>query len=260
MLPLLDVGPVTLSTFRLLHLIALLLGALLLRQRLARLSPVHARLWPALAGGAALGGILGARLWGVLESGDVDGWIRRPFGLDAGGSWLGGVAGAALLAIAVWRLHSSRPPLLEVADAAAPCAALGLAVARLGCFFSGDSCHGLPSNLPWAIAYPHGLSPTGVTVHPTELYEGIVAGALALTLVRFRGRTPAPGRLVSLFLTVSGLARLLVEELRGHPLVAFGLTSAQFASALFLVVGAIGLLLIHRSSGLERSRPLISHS
>jgi len=52
----------------------------------------------------------------------------------------------------------------------APFLVLGHGIGRIGCFLVGDD-YGVPSNLPWACAFPKGLPPTNIPVHPTQLYE-----------------------------------------------------------------------------------------
>ena len=57
---------------------------------------------------------------------------------------------------------------------------------RIGCFLVGDD-YGTPSNLPWAVAFPEGLPPTTVAVHPTQLYEAVGLAVLGWLLLRWRG-------------------------------------------------------------------------
>lgn len=54
--------------------------------------------------------------------------------------------------------------------AATPALALAHAIGRVGCFLVGDD-YGIPSDVPWAVAFPEGLPPTSLRVHPTQLYE-----------------------------------------------------------------------------------------
>lgn len=58
-------------------------------------------------------------------------------------------------------------------------------IGRIGCFLAGDGSYGQPSDLPWATAFPNGMVPTVVPVHPAALYEAAVAlavGGLLWTL------------------------------------------------------------------------------
>jgi phosphatidylglycerol---prolipoprotein diacylglyceryl transferase len=59
--------------------------------------------------------------------------------------------------------------------------ALGIAIGRVGCFFTGlaDNTYGTPTNLPWAIDFGD-----GIPRHPTQLYE--IAFLLLLIPVLYR--------------------------------------------------------------------------
>jgi phosphatidylglycerol:prolipoprotein diacylglycerol transferase len=125
-------------------------------------------------------------------------------------------------------------------------AAIGYGVGRLGCLTSGDGDYGIPTKLPWGMSFPHGLVPTtGPTgacalagwpsdcaVHPTPIYELIVALLIAWYLWR-RGRPEAAkplGQLTGEYLIWTGLARFLVEFIRINPKLYFGMSNAQVAS------------------------------
>ena len=103
-------------------------------------------------------------------------------------SWFGGFAGG--IAAGVWMMRRKRLPTLALLAAATPALAIGHAIGRIGCFLVGDD-YGRPSSLPWAVAFPQGLPPTTVPVHPTQLYEAAALVPLALLLVHWRrhGRT-----------------------------------------------------------------------
>lgn len=155
----------------------------------------------------------------------------------------------------------------SVADGAAPALALGHAIGHVGCFFSGDS-YGLPSTLPWAVAFPRGLPPStagnlrrvfGVdvpawipddrvlTVHPTMLYSA--AGLLVIfgILWAFRRTGRPAGWLFGLYLALSGAERFAVEFLRAKDdRFLWGLTTAQTIAALAVVAG-VALVVARRS-------------
>lgn len=62
----------------------------------------------------------------------------------------------------------------------------GVAIGRLGCFFSGlaDDTYGSPTRLPWAVDLGD-----GVGRHPVQLYESVaMAGFLAIYLVALQRR------------------------------------------------------------------------
>lgn len=175
-----------------------------------------------------LAGILGGKLYYAFL---VQDW--RMFFDRAGIVWYGGLIGGALAFFFV--LHRRRLPTGQTLDAAAPALALGYSVGRVGCFLVGDD-YGVPTDLPWGIAFPRGLPPTtagnlreqfGVdvpssipndqllAVHPTQLYTtfasfAIFLGALWLSRkVRLR-----PGALFLVVMMALSVERFLVEFVR----------------------------------------------
>jgi phosphatidylglycerol:prolipoprotein diacylglycerol transferase len=128
---------------------------------------------------------------------------------------------------------------LRTLDLAAPAAAVGYAIGRIGCFLSGDGCYGLPTKLPWGMSFPHGLEPTLIRVHPTPLYE-LAGGLLIGAWLWWRGGKPrGTGAIVGEYLLLAGIARFLVEFIRRNPRVLWGLSNAQLASAGSVVAGIV---------------------
>ncbi len=143
---------------------------------------------------AAIAGILGARIWFVIEyragfpdpRAGLGAWLAKAADLDVGGAvWFGGLA----LAVAAMLLHARRcrVGLLPWADAAAPAVLAAMAVGRIGCLANG-CCFGRPTDLPWGIV--HGAA----HVHPTQVYESIACAILAFLVARVpAGRGAAAG-------------------------------------------------------------------
>src|SRR5256886_3167406 len=132
---------------------------------------------------AVIGGIIGAKLWYVLFSGEWDSLFRR-----GGFVWYGGfLGGVVAVLLNGWRKGVPARWTCELTATAVP---LGHALGRVGCFLVNDD-YGIPSTLPWAMKFPEGLPPTTVAnleqmhvtfppgtnpaevvaVHPTQLYE-----------------------------------------------------------------------------------------
>jgi phosphatidylglycerol:prolipoprotein diacylglycerol transferase len=189
---------------------------------------------------AVLAGIIGAKVWHVIDTPiefREEGW--RVLWDTAGFAWFGGlVFGISALVLQGWWAKIGG---LRTLDLAAPAAAIGYGIGRVGCFLSGDGCYGLPTKLPWGMAFPHGIEPTLVPVHPTPLYE-LAAGLLIGWWLWIRGGKPrATGAIVGEYLLLSGIARFLVEFVRRNPKILWGLSNAQLAS---LGSVAAGLVLI----------------
>jgi phosphatidylglycerol:prolipoprotein diacylglycerol transferase len=189
---------------------------------------------------AAVGGIVGARLWIVLDAWPE--FVAAPVSfLFTGGGFVfyGGLAGGALAMTVFFR--RARIPWLGGADAVAPGLVLGQAIGRIGCQLAGDGDWGRVTTLPWGMAYPHAVvgwpHPPGVRVHPTPLYE-CAAYLVVFAFLWTRRREPAPdGTIFSWYLVLTSGARFLVEFVRINPPVLLGLTEAQLVS---LVLAALG--------------------
>ena len=187
---------------------------------------------------AVVAGIVGAKLWHVLDTpADFrdEGW--RVLWDTAGFAWFGGlIFGIGALVFQGWWAKIGG---LRTLDLAAPAAAIGYGIGRIGCFLSGDGCYGIPTNLPWGMSFPNGIEPTFVRVHPTPLYE-LGAGLLIGGWLWLRGNKPrATGWILGEYLVLSGLARFLVEFIRRNPKVLWGLSNAQLASAGTVVAGVV---------------------
>jgi phosphatidylglycerol---prolipoprotein diacylglyceryl transferase len=191
---------------------------------------------------AVLAGIVGAKLWHVVDTPSEFrevGW--RVLWDTAGFAWFGGlVFGISALVIQGWW---AKIGALRTLDLAAPAAAIGYGIGRIGCFLSGDGCYGIETNLPWGMSFPNGIEPTplGVRVHPTPLYE-LIAGLVIGWFLWWRGgKQRGTGAIVGEYLVLSGIARFLVEFIRRNPKILWGLSNAQLASLGSVVVG-IGLI------------------
>ena len=186
---------------------------------------------------AVIAGIIGAKLWHIADTPSelrAMGW--RVLWDSGGFAWFGGlVFGIAALVLQGRHVGIGA---IRTLDLAAPAAAIGYGIGRIGCFLSGDGCYGIPTNLPWGMSFPNGIEPTLVRVHPTPLYE--LAGALVIgTFLWMEGRKPrGAGWILGEYLILTGMARFLVEFIRRNPKVLWGLSNAQLASACSIGVGA----------------------
>ena len=214
----------------------------------------------------ALAGILGAKIWHVIDTpadrldwatlksfGALLGWFRGGF------AWFGGfVAGIATLLVLARRYKVGMLTMLDLCSSAA---AVGYAVGRIGCLISGDGDYGRPTHLPWGMAFPDGLVPTTETcpkwgappdcrVHPTPIYE-FIASVLIYFYIWRRGSRAiqhplAPGVITGEFLILFGLERFLVEFIRINPPVLWGMSNAQVAALATILAGIILLIIARR--------------
>jgi phosphatidylglycerol:prolipoprotein diacylglycerol transferase len=236
--------------------IAFLLGNYLLRRDVVALGydPLIAE---DITFRAAIGGILGAKVYYLIETiptgqaaENINGLIEIIAGIftlsggriasgiqnfGAGLVFLGGLIGG--VAAISWYVYRKKLNWLEIADLAAPFLVLGHGIGRIGCFLVGDD-YGIASNLPWAIAFPKGLPPTDITVHPTQLYE-MAAYFSIFFYLRYRKRNQQfKGEIIFEYLFLGGFARFMVEFIRTNTKYLFDLSGAQYLSILMMGIGA----------------------
>jgi phosphatidylglycerol:prolipoprotein diacylglycerol transferase len=244
MIPYLHLGPLTLPTFGLMVATGLFVASYVLQADFRRRG-IRADAF-LIIGIAGLAGIVGARLYHVLESpGEffADPWplLVSRFGFAWFGGFLGGFLALLILA------RREKIPVLTFLDACSPAACVGYAIGRIGCFLSGDGDYGIPTSLPWGMSFPNGVVPTTERVHPTPLYEFLVWMLIAYVLWRlggrFAGENQHRGRVFCAYLILTGVARFLVEIIRLNPRSFLGMSNAQTVSLACVVFGLVLLFL-----------------
>jgi phosphatidylglycerol:prolipoprotein diacylglycerol transferase len=234
MYPYIHLGPLTIGTFGLMLWLAAVSAGVVLYQNFRRFQ-VQADAVSVVAFVTVIG-IVGAKLWHVLE--DPVTLYHYPLATlfdRAGFAWYGGLI-AGILTL-MWQGRKAGTGPLGMLDLAAPAAAVGYGVGRIGCLTSGDGDYGIPTKLPWGMSFPHGLVPTMDRVHPTPIYEFLAAIVIAAILWK-RGRRQ-PGEITGEYLVLAGLARFLVEFIRINPRIYFGMSNAQLASIGSMVLGVV---------------------
>jgi len=257
-------GSFTISSFGVMMVIAFLLGNYLLRIDVVA-EGYDAIIADDIIFRAAIGGILGAKIYYLIENiptgqaaDNINGLIniiagiftlngeRIAFGIQnfgAGLVFLGGLVGG--MAAVSWYIYRKNLNWFKIADLAAPFLVLGHGIGRIGCFLVGDD-YGIPTNLPWAIAFPNGLPPTNIAVHPTQLYE-MSAYFIIFFYLRYRKRNQTfSGEIIFEYLFLGGLSRFMVEFIRTNARYIFGLSGAQYLSILMMAIGAYQLWKMRR--------------
>jgi len=239
MQPEIHLGPLTLQTFGLMMGLGFVVAGLFAAKRLKEIGRPPDWAYE-MVFAALIGGIVGARLWSVIENwdeakDDVFGSLFSGSGLVFYGGLLGGAI--CVLGWAKWRGVLD----LKTLDVAAVPLAAAYAIGRIGCQLAGDGDYGKAWDGPWAMSYPDGTVPTTDEVHPTPVYETLTMGLVAWFLWRRRNSLP-PGGLFALYLLLAGAERFLVEFLRRNERVAAGLTVAQFIALAMMVGGGLWLL------------------
>ncbi len=233
------IGDFEITSFGVLVAVGALVGIWLFGRELARSGLPSDATDAALAG--VIGGLIGAKLLWTLEfSGEAP--VTELLFSRGGLSWFGGLIGG--VGTGLWMLRHRHVPLVRALAAATPALAVGHAIGRIGCFMVGDD-YGRPSNLPWAVAFPEGLPPSTVPVHPTQLYEAVALAGVAWALIRWRRKGVADAVVLGRYLLMAGSIRFAIEFIRVNLPVMGPLTLAHLIS--FFVV-ATGVMLTLRNS------------
>lgn len=207
---------------------------------------------------AIIFGIIGSKIFHLFENWDE--FLADPVGMafNPGGLTFYGGLITATLAIYIYSKRKS-VPFSYIADGTAPSLAIAYGIGRIGCHLSGDGDYGIPTNLPWgtnyengivkpsslfrgteiAESFPNGIVPDNTPLHPTPIYEFLGALVIFYLLWRFRNKNWADGRLFSLYLILSGIARFFVEFIRLNPRYLLGLSEAQIISVILVLLGTI---------------------
>jgi phosphatidylglycerol:prolipoprotein diacylglycerol transferase len=129
----------------------------------------------------------------------------------------------------------------------------------MGCLLAADGDYGPPSDVPWAMAFPKGVVPVDVPVHPTPIYEMIFLLTFFAILWKIRRRPFPDGTFFGLYFIAAGIGRFVTEFWRTTPKIAFDWMSlAQIISIGMIITG---LLIIksrrrHQDEGLSTSQRL----
>lgn len=161
---------------------------------------------------AALGAIIGGRV-GYMLFYDLPQFLAQPWLLfkvwQGGMSFHGGLIGVLLV---LWFLAwKTVKPFWAVCDFIAPLVPLGLGLGRLGNFINGE-LWGRPSDLPWAMVFPHA---DDLPRHPSQLYELGLEGIVLFVLVWLYAAKPRKaGQISGVFLMGYALCRIFAEFFR----------------------------------------------
>lgn len=203
-----------------------------------------------LAPWAILGGMVGARLFHVLDC--LDYYAAHPpqiLEFWSGLSVLGGILGGTLATILYNRVtHTS---FGRLADVIAPGLLLAQAVGRIGCTINGD-VYGAPTSLPWAFVYTHPNAATSTKMwidqsqgiryagHPSPVYEIIWDLIVFAIIWKLRGKLKPDGSLFLLYLCLYFTGRFGIEFTRaveaGQTNVAGILHAPHFIALITLAV------------------------
>ena len=195
-----------------------------------------------------LASVIGGRLlFAITYPHEIAGFVGLLSIWDGGLSLLGAVI-TILIAVPLY-LRSIGAPLLPVLDIVAIYAPLLQSVSRIGCFLAG-CCYGIPSTLPWAIAYanPAVFAPLHLRLHPTQIYSALALLGIFLFMQFFaQYHWRKPGQLTSIYLMLAAAERFLVDFWRGDRMLVSIFSVSQFiALGIFVASGILGFVVSKR--------------
>jgi len=201
-------------------------------------------------------GMIGARLFHILEYPGQ--FVRDPWGMifSRGGYT---ILGGLIFAITAGTIYTKRHklPLFKMYDLIAPILILGYGIGRIGCHLSGDGDWGIAANMAlkpgwlpqflWASTYENNVIGQVILapgVYPTPLYETLMSFVIFGVLWKLRKHKFQPGWLAALYLFLSGIERLLIEQIRVNSVYdIFGhkFTQAELISIVLIFSGLYGV-------------------
>jgi len=188
---------------------------------------------------AIIGGMLGGKgLFIITEFKNI---IKEPsillnFGY---GFVIYGAIGGGALAMYLY-CKKKKWNIVEMLDMTVPGLAIAQGFGRIGCFLAG-CCYGAETTLPIGVEFPeNSLAPTGIHVHPTQIYSSIFDFLLGFLLLYYSKKERKNGKVMGLYLIIYSIGRFLVEFLRNDERGNIGIFStSQFIAIFTLVIGII---------------------
>jgi phosphatidylglycerol:prolipoprotein diacylglycerol transferase len=223
-----------------------------------------------IVGIAAIGGILGAKIFHNLEN--IDELMADPIGSlisFSGLTFYGGLIVAAIGILLYVRQY--KISAWHMCDSAAAGLMLAYGMGRLGCHLSGDGDWGIDNLMPkpewlsafpdwvWAYSYPNNVLNEGIPiagcvgahcnqlpnpVFPTPLYESIICIGLFGLLWGIRKKFTIPGTFFMFYLFLNGIERFLIEKIRvntTYSIFEYKITQAELISAAFVISSIVGM-------------------
>jgi len=224
-----------------------------------------------IVGIAAIGGILGAKIFHNLEN--IDELMADPIGSlisFSGLTFYGGLIVAAIGILLYVRQY--KISAWHMCDSAAAGLMLAYGMGRLGCHLSGDGDWGIDNLMPkpewlsafpdwvWAYSYPNNVLNEGIPiagcvgahcnqlpnpVFPTPLYESIICIGLFGLLWGIRKNFTIPGTFFMFYLFLNGIERFLIEKIRvntTYSIFEYKITQAELISAAFVICSIVGMI------------------
>ncbi|MGH2462631.1 MAG: prolipoprotein diacylglyceryl transferase [Candidatus Limnocylindria bacterium] len=253
-----QIGPISIHWYGILFAVAAVAAAWLATREAKRRGEDSEQVWTLLLV-AAIGGIIGSRLYHVIHQWDL---IYRDdpaliFQIWNGGLGIpGGVAGGMIALFAYTRVN--RLSFLRWIDIGAPALLLAQAIGRIGNFVNQE-LYGPPTDLPWGIPIDqdHRVPPwtdldqysvESTFFHPLFAYEALLnllGMAVLLVVGRRYARRLYDGDIAMLYFVWYGSVRTLLETFRTGNWTIGGIPVAVLIGVGAAVIGAAVIIIRH---------------
>ena len=234
---------------------------------------------------AALSGIIGAKLFAVLENLPL--FIKDPIGQllsFSGLTFYGGLIAGTISVVLYAKRYKIN--IYKLADVFAPALILAYGIGRLGCHFSGDGDWGIPSTLAkkpsilpdwfWSYSFPNNVIKEGdlipgcldqtaenydpygycyelsSAVYPTSLYEACFGILAFIFLWNIRKHISTSGILFCIYLILNGVERFLIEWIRVTDKILGPFTQAQIIGVIICIIGIVGIYYLNNRKNLQK--------
>jgi len=248
---LLKLGELSLHTYGFFVAMGFLAGILIAQREAKRLGEDPDKIMD-LSFYVMISAILGSRLFYIFTNPET--YLSDP--LEIFRLWNGGLVFyggfIAALVIGLIYLKIKKMPLWKTTDIAALSLAAGQFLGRLGCFSAG-CCYGKACDLPWAVTFTNldTLAPTGIPIHPTQLYHAISNLSIFAFLWFFRTRKKFNGQIFWMYILLYAVTRSFIEifrgDFRGEPVLGI-LSVAQAIGIIMAPVAIVMMIILKKQS------------
>ncbi len=232
-------GPFAIHSYGLCIALALLIFTILIQRH-----PVFKKLqlqnsFFSIATVGIITGIAGGRVLHIITETDDLFNYRYWFSWWEGGYSILGTILALFFVLPLYLKHV-KVPVIPFFDLVAVYAPLLQAISRVGCFFAG-CCHGIPTDVVWAVQYtdPLSMAPQYIFMHPTQLYSAAALMSMFLFLFYYlQHKVRYTGQLVSVYLILEGTERFIIDFWRAQrPMMGTLFSADQCVAAGIILLG-----------------------
>ncbi len=258
----LDLGFIQIYWYSIFILIGVFVGSTIIYREIKR-QKINEAFFINLIFYTVIFGLIGARLYYVLFSADLNQYLANPISILE--IWKGGLAihGGILfgLIFIIFYTHKYKVKTLKTLDIIAPGLLIGQAIGRWGNFFNQEA-HGAEMTyeaiknlgLPDGIVEGMHFYDEGKYAYwqPTFLYESIwnLFGFIALLMIR-RYKYLKTGQLTGFYLMWYSFGRFFIEGMRTDSLMLGPLRIAQVVSIVLFIVGLLLFIFSKKGSRFE---------